>query len=243
VQLADKLRASVPVATRRYYIWSYAKCFVGSVAVDRLIQMGYAKDRQEAVRIGQRLMDHNLLRHVTDEYKFKDSDIFYRFKVDDEPGAGEDLSPSALIAGCNGVTSFGPVLLSATFGWKSRYLILKANERRLMVYEAQTDTAPAILLLLDDETTAWEAKEAKSGHFGWSLRTAKKSLSFCSESEADRASWLSSLGNSGVMIGKQVDVLTQVSFYQFSAHDIDGVLVNLNDFAGKVAIVVNVACE
>jgi hypothetical protein len=242
-ELAEKLRAAVPVATRRYYIWSYQKCFVGNVAVDRLIQMGYAKDRQEAVRIGQRLMDHNLLRHVADEQKFKDQEIFYRFKVDDVPGVGEDLSPSSLIAGCNGVTSFGPVLLSATFGWKPRYLILKANERRLLVYEAQTDTTPSLLLILDDETTAWETKDAKSGQFGWSVRTAKKSLNFCSESELDRTSWLSSLGNSGVMIGKQVDMLNQVSLYQFSAHDIDGAPVNLSEFAGKVSLVVNVACE
>ena len=53
--------------------------FVGRDAVSFLTLSQIAKTRQDAVRIGQLLMDKGLFRHVDREHRFKDKDLLYRF--------------------------------------------------------------------------------------------------------------------------------------------------------------------
>lgn len=36
-------------------------------------------DKKQAVRLGQRLIDENLVHHVLDQHKFADDFLFYRF--------------------------------------------------------------------------------------------------------------------------------------------------------------------
>ncbi len=62
---------------RMYRLQTYRQCFVGREAVDWIAQR-LSLSRAEAVRIGQRLLALDLIRHVVEEHDFKDADYFYR---------------------------------------------------------------------------------------------------------------------------------------------------------------------
>ncbi len=64
----------------------YPKCFVGREAVQRIIEAGIAEDAQDAVRIGNLLLEAGVFRHVLNEHAFKNEDLFYRFATDAERG-------------------------------------------------------------------------------------------------------------------------------------------------------------
>ncbi|XP_038057512.1 DEP domain-containing mTOR-interacting protein-like [Patiria miniata] len=87
--IGEKLRLSfhncspAMVKDRRYHLRMYPKCFVGSEAVDWLIKHGSVKDRPEAAAMLSILQRHNVIHHVCDDHHFKDTYLFYRFRVDD----------------------------------------------------------------------------------------------------------------------------------------------------------------
>ena len=64
----------------------YPKCFVGSEAVQRMIEEGIAIDAHDAVRIGNMLLEAGLFRHVLNEHAFKNDDLYYRFAADADRG-------------------------------------------------------------------------------------------------------------------------------------------------------------
>jgi hypothetical protein len=93
-ELLKRLYGGVNVKTRRYRFRSYKKCFVGSEAVDFMVESGWAKDREEAVQIGLALQKyHRLFVHCVDpdKHPFKDSYKFYRFHRRD-PRKNQEIS-------------------------------------------------------------------------------------------------------------------------------------------------------
>ncbi len=72
------------IADRRHLLRVYARCFLGSDAVDWLVACEQVT-RGEAVALGQRLVAQGFVRHVLDEHDFKDAPLFYRFRADEEP--------------------------------------------------------------------------------------------------------------------------------------------------------------
>jgi len=72
----------VPVKDRTFRLVTYKRCFTGKGAVDALIQDKLASTRQEACKLAQSLMDQDVFHHVLGEHNFKDSRLFYRFRVD-----------------------------------------------------------------------------------------------------------------------------------------------------------------
>lgn len=84
-QLVAAMRniGGVPIKERQFHLKRYSQCFIGQEAVDWLVS--YLKvSRQDAVRIGQRLMDENWIHHVVDEQVFQDEYFFYRFRWDEQ---------------------------------------------------------------------------------------------------------------------------------------------------------------
>lgn len=82
--LAQRMRVSVGVKTRHYHMRNYKKCFVGSKAVDWLISnVPEVSTRQEAVDLGNELLEKHLFSHVCFEHGFKDEKLYYRF-IEDE---------------------------------------------------------------------------------------------------------------------------------------------------------------
>ncbi|XP_068750320.1 DEP domain-containing mTOR-interacting protein-like isoform X1 [Montipora capricornis] len=60
----------------------YRSCFTGLELVDWLIQNGEVPDRGQAVLLGRELLDQAIIKHVTDEFHFRDENIFYQFMID-----------------------------------------------------------------------------------------------------------------------------------------------------------------
>ena len=82
-QLASEMRSptGVEIKTRRYKIKLYQRCFVGSEAVDWLVNRTKLS-RPDAIKIGQKMVDKGLFAHVSDNHPFKDEYLFYRFTDD-----------------------------------------------------------------------------------------------------------------------------------------------------------------
>jgi pyruvate/2-oxoglutarate dehydrogenase complex dihydrolipoamide dehydrogenase (E3) component len=75
----------------------YPKCFVGSEAVKRIMEAGIASDADDAVRIGNLLLEAGVFRHVLNEHPFRNGNFFYRFTADaDRGGAGTHDDGSAV---------------------------------------------------------------------------------------------------------------------------------------------------
>jgi len=70
------------IADRRHLLSVYPRCFVGAHAVEWLMR---ARDltRDEAVRLGQTLVERGVIHHVLDEHPFRDGNFFYRFYTDE----------------------------------------------------------------------------------------------------------------------------------------------------------------
>lgn len=84
-QLVSAMRTvgGVPIKERQFRLKSYPQCFVGSEAVDWLVSH-LNISRQQAIQVGQRLIDDNWIHHVVDEQPFQDDYFFYRFRWDEQ---------------------------------------------------------------------------------------------------------------------------------------------------------------
>lgn len=105
--IAKDFKQNVKIEDRKYHFKTYNDCFVGSEAVDYLVQSGAAPTREDAVEVGRALQSTYLFQHVTRDHQFADDYLFYRFpdegergefKVDENTGEKLDwtklLSPS-----------------------------------------------------------------------------------------------------------------------------------------------------
>ena len=83
-QLAQEMRSEegVEIKTRRHKLKLYQRCFVGTEAVDWLTAKTKLS-REDAVNLGQKMIDKGLFHHVLDEHQFKDEPLFYRFNADE----------------------------------------------------------------------------------------------------------------------------------------------------------------
>ncbi|XP_053308717.1 DEP domain-containing mTOR-interacting protein-like [Spea bombifrons] len=83
-QLRQRLHNAKLIKDRCNHMRTYPNCFVASELVDWLLECKEAPDRETAVTIMQKFVDHNVIHHVCDEYLvFKDARLLYRFRDDD----------------------------------------------------------------------------------------------------------------------------------------------------------------
>lgn len=83
-QLRLRLHEEKIIKDRRYHLRTYPNCFVAKELIDWLLDHKDATDRETAVKLVQKILDHGVIHHVCDEHKeFKDAKIFYRFRKDD----------------------------------------------------------------------------------------------------------------------------------------------------------------
>lgn len=73
--------AGFAVSDRNYLGNKYSKCFVGAEAVEWIQAQGHTVN--EAISMGQRLIDLSLAHHVLDEHPFKNEKLYYRFYRDE----------------------------------------------------------------------------------------------------------------------------------------------------------------
>ena len=72
----------VDIKDRRHHLNYYPCCFVGAEAVSWLMRTQKAT-REEAIRLGQTLLEQGIIHHVLDEHPFEDNYYFYRFYSDE----------------------------------------------------------------------------------------------------------------------------------------------------------------
>jgi hypothetical protein len=79
-ELASILQSGVELKDRKYLLSTFKNCFVGKEAVDFLIEHGYCKTREDAVDLGQSIMDETkAFEHVCRDHPFADDNLFYHF--------------------------------------------------------------------------------------------------------------------------------------------------------------------
>lgn len=72
----------VPILDRRRLLARHPRSFVGREAVEWLMRReGLTRD--EAIAVGQRLLERDVIHHVLDEHGFRDGHFFYRFRADE----------------------------------------------------------------------------------------------------------------------------------------------------------------
>lgn len=78
--IADAFEEGVVVGPNVHKNRTFKNTFIGSSAVTFLVSSQLAKTRQDAVRIGQLIMEERgLFQHVGKKHKFKDKHLLYRF--------------------------------------------------------------------------------------------------------------------------------------------------------------------
>ncbi len=70
------------IQNRRYRLTNYANCFIGSALVDWVVDR-WQYSREEAIALGQLMVEKQIIHHVTDEHPFRDDYLFYRFYADE----------------------------------------------------------------------------------------------------------------------------------------------------------------
>ena len=78
--IGGELLRKLDVKDRTYRMKTYPACFVGSEAVDYMVENQLATSRQDAVKIGRELLELGHFDHVVREHDFKDEFLFYHFK-------------------------------------------------------------------------------------------------------------------------------------------------------------------
>jgi len=87
--LTARVKQVLDIRDRKYGFPSktYPQCFVGSEAVAQLVEEGIANDEEDAVHIGNMMLNAGVFHHVLDAHPFKNEDLFYRFLSDEDHGS------------------------------------------------------------------------------------------------------------------------------------------------------------
>ena len=73
----------VKIKDRRHLFKIHSNCFVGSEAVEWMVEK-LNISREQAIQLGQRLMDEKIIYHVVHKESFQNANFFYRFYWDDK---------------------------------------------------------------------------------------------------------------------------------------------------------------
>ncbi|XP_068675817.1 1-phosphatidylinositol 3-phosphate 5-kinase-like [Montipora foliosa] len=244
-----KLRAAtndggLAIKDRYYHLRKYHACFVGSEAIDWFIANGYASSRLEGVKLGQDLLDADLVHHVVDEHNFEDKALFYRFRQDDPPHQSPaGPSVASLKADCSAKTSH--VQKRGRLIWQQVFIVLRPGDDTLYEFRTDLQSTPSKKYPVKDATVNLD----KSANFCLLLSFAdiqRSDLRLAFSSDEEQLSWLKAFEKSGAVTGQteeEVDdkVKNAKSIFEFSAKDIDGNLVSLEKYRGFVTLIVNVA--
>jgi len=227
---------------RRYFFKKYPMCFTGRMAVDWLIKNQSASDVQEALKIGQQMMDLNIFNHVTNGQDFENEDYYYRFAFDD-PNYLSGAPADKMLSSC-GVAKSGWLDFQGKFFWTQKFCILKADDQKLYCYANEKANAPQLVLDLSQEGIfIKELGACKGGSYCFNINVSKRSHIFSTKKSVDQEDWIAKIMECGPSFSEEVFDVHGESIFQFVVKDIDGNDLPLSQFTGQVCLVVNVASE
>jgi len=237
--IVEEIRKLKLVKDRTYKLKKYPRCFIGSEVVFYLMSTPYADSIQEAENVGQQLMDADLFHHVLDAHSFKNGNFYYRFREDEEDkGTGPSV---AKVTKEGTVTAEGYLDLKGTIFWNKRYLVLRADEMQIYCFINHLASSPVNIIDLSQAELEVAECSCKTGSYCFTIAGKKRIHVLCADHSKDQLAWLQALTDIGVKFKEEIIDNAGNSIFDFSSNDIDGNLVPLNNFAGKVCLVVNVA--
>ena len=82
-ELASNMHSErgVEIKTRRHKLMLFQRRFLGNEAVDWIVAQ-VKVSREDALILGQKMLDKGIFQHVSNEHQFKDEPLFYRFNED-----------------------------------------------------------------------------------------------------------------------------------------------------------------
>jgi hypothetical protein len=88
-------KKGVQIKNRRYFLKTYENCFIGKELVTWIVKnISRIKSREDAVSLGEELMEEGYFDHVVKEHPFKDSEYYYRFQIDEKKLQNSFFSPN-----------------------------------------------------------------------------------------------------------------------------------------------------
>ena len=108
--LATRVKRVLDIQDRKYGFppKMYKKCFVGNEAVKKLVDEGIAGDEEDAVRIGNMLLNAGVFHHVQDAHPFENAYLFYRFMSDEDHGTAARKPDGSAVSWADFVAPVAP---------------------------------------------------------------------------------------------------------------------------------------
>jgi hypothetical protein len=90
-QLAVEMRGDngLKIKARRQKLKLYHHCFLGNESIDWIVER-LKISRQDALKLGQKMIEKKLFHHIVDEHQFKDEPLLYRFYEDEQKNLWTD---------------------------------------------------------------------------------------------------------------------------------------------------------
>jgi pyruvate/2-oxoglutarate dehydrogenase complex dihydrolipoamide dehydrogenase (E3) component len=109
-ELATHVKSVLDIRDRKYGLppKTYVKCFVGSEAVKKLVDEEIAGDEEDAVRIGNMMLNAGVFHHVQDAHPFDNKYLFYRFTSDEDHGTTARKPDGSAVSWADFVASVTP---------------------------------------------------------------------------------------------------------------------------------------
>jgi len=236
--IIDKMRKNKLIKDRTYHLKKYPKCFIGNEAVTFFLTTEYCNSLAEAIAFGEQLMNEDYIHHVADEHTFKNENLFYRFRVDDD-----HKGPSvAKLVKSGKITIHSELEMQGWIFYSKKYCLLHAEEKKIYYYNSNLSSDPYGMIDLTKGALETAECECKSGSYCFTLSDGSHKWVLCAFNSKTQTAWLEALSAVGVNFREEEFAAgKETSIFDFSANDIDGNLVALDKYRGSVCIVVNVA--
>jgi len=238
-ELLEKMKKLKLIKDRTYFLKKHHKCFIGSEAVTFFLTTHYCNTIPQAIALGQQLMDCDYIHHVTDDHPFKNENLYYRFRENEDY-----IGPSVAKLLMEGqIPVHSDLDVKGLILWNKKHVLLEADEKRMYFYHSHLSSDPSGSIDLKHGVLETAECECKSGSYCFTLSDGKnQKWTLCAYNSKTQLAWLESLANAGIKFREEdFGPTAENSIFDFSANDIDGNNVSLDRYRGKVCIVVNVA--
>ena len=108
--LSERVKRVLDIRDRKYGMPPkiYPKCFVGSEAVEKMVDEGIASHTKDAVRIGNMMLNADVIHHVLDAHAFKNENLFYRFLSDEDHGTVARKTDGSAVSWADFISPLAP---------------------------------------------------------------------------------------------------------------------------------------
>lgn len=109
-ELATRVKRVLDIRDRKYGFpaKTYIKCFVGNEAAKKLVDENIAGDEEDAVRIGNMMLNASVFHHVQDAHPFENKYLFYRFMSDEDHGTAARKPEGSIVSWTDFIAPVAP---------------------------------------------------------------------------------------------------------------------------------------